>query len=62
MGLLLGDVNATGGVDKNDVSAVQKHSGQMVSQANVRFDVNATGIIDGGDVSTTQGQIRTSLP
>jgi uncharacterized protein (TIGR02597 family) len=62
MGLLLGDVNATGVVDKNDVSAVQKHSGQMVNQANVRFDVNATGSIDGGDVSATQGQIRTSLP
>jgi hypothetical protein len=62
MGLLLGDVNATGGVDKNDVSAVQKHLSEMVNQANVRFDVNATGIIDGGDVSATQGQIRTSLP
>lgn len=62
MGLLLGDVNATGGVDKNDVSAVQKNLGETVNQGNVRFDVNATGIVDGGDVSTTQGQIRTSLP
>ena len=61
MGVLLGDVNATGGVDKNDVSAVQKHSGQKVNQGNFRFDVNATGGIDGADVSVTQGQTRTSL-
>jgi hypothetical protein len=61
MGVLLGDVNATGGVDKNDVTAAQKHSGQMVNQGNFRFDVNATGAIDGADLSATQGQARTSL-
>jgi uncharacterized protein (TIGR02597 family) len=61
MGVLFGDVNATGAVDKNDVAAVQKHLGQTVNQANFRFDVNATGAIDGADVSMTQGQARTSL-
>jgi hypothetical protein len=61
MGVLLGDVNATGGVDKNDATAVQKHSGQMVNQGNFRFDVNTTGAIDGADLSATQGQARTSL-
>jgi hypothetical protein len=63
MGALLGDVNATGGVDGNDVAAVQSHTRQLVnSDAQARFDVNATGAIDGNDVAITQGQTRTSLP
>jgi hypothetical protein len=63
MGLLIGDVNATGGVDGNDVSAVQSHTRQPVnSDAMARFDVNATGGIDGNDVSLTQSHTRTSLP
>jgi uncharacterized protein (TIGR02597 family) len=61
MGVLLGDVNGTGSVDKNDVTAVQKHSGEMVNEGNFRFDVNATGNIDSNDVSATQGGSRTSL-
>src|SRR4029077_3947443 len=44
MGVLLGDVNATRGVDGNDVSAVQSHTRQPVnSDAMARFDVNVTG-------------------
>jgi hypothetical protein len=63
MGVLIGDVNATGGVDGNDVSAVQSHTRQPVnSDAMARFDVNATGGIDGNDVSLTQSHTRTSLP
>jgi hypothetical protein len=62
MGVLLGDVNATGGVDGNDVSAVQSHTRQPVTSANFRYDVNATGGIDGNDVSITQAQTRTRLP
>jgi hypothetical protein len=63
MGVLIGDVNATGGVDGNDVSGVQSHTRQPVnSNAIARFDVNATGGIDGNDVSITQGHTRTSLP
>src|SRR3984893_7574538 len=62
MGFLLGDVNATGGVDGNDVSEVQGHTRQPVTTANFRDDVNVTGSIDGNDVSTTQSQTRTSLP
>jgi hypothetical protein len=63
MGVLIGDVNASGGVDGNDVAAVQAHTRQAVdSNAQARFDVNANGTIDGNDVSTTQGQTRTSLP
>jgi hypothetical protein len=63
MGVLIGDVNATGGVDGNDVAAVQSHTRQPVnSDAQARFDVNASGAIDGNDVAITQGQTRTSLP
>jgi hypothetical protein len=62
MGVLIGDVNATGGVDGNDVSGVQSHTRQSVTSANFRFDVNATGGIDGNDVSITQSHTRTSLP
>jgi PKD repeat protein len=60
--VLLGDVNANGLVDGNDVSAVQSQTRQPVGGMNFRADVNANGIIDGNDVSLTQGQTRTSLP
>jgi hypothetical protein len=63
MGVLIGDVNATIGVDGNDVAAVQSHTRQPVnSDAQARFDVNATGGIDGNDVALTQNHTRTSLP
>ena len=62
MDVLVGDVNATGGVDGNDVSDVQSHTRQPVTTANFRDDVNATGGIDGNDVSITQSHTRTSLP
>jgi len=62
MGVLLGDVNASGLVDGNDVSAVQSHTRQSVNGANFRYDVNTDGLIDGNDVSATQAQTRTALP
>jgi hypothetical protein len=62
MGVLVGDVNASGLVDGNDVSGVQSQTRQPVSNMNFRDDVNANGLIDGNDVSVTQGQTRTSLP
>jgi hypothetical protein len=62
LGMLVGDVNATGGVDGNDVSAVQSRTRQAVSATTFRFDVNITGAIDGNDVSATQSKTRTSLP
>jgi hypothetical protein len=62
MGVLIGDVNASGVVDGNDVSAVQSRTRQSVNNTNFRYDVNTSGLIDGNDVSLTQGQTRTSLP
>ena len=62
MGVLLADVDATGRVDGNDVSAVQGHTRQTVGNTNFRYDVDLTGRIDGNDVSTSQAHTRTSLP
>jgi hypothetical protein len=62
MGVLLGDVDATGRVDGNDVSAVQSRTRQTANATNYRDDVDVTGRIDGNDVSTTQAKTRTSLP
>jgi hypothetical protein len=62
MSVLLGDVDATGRVDGNDVSAVQGHTRQAIDSTNYRYDVDLTGRIDGNDVSTTQEQTRTALP
>jgi hypothetical protein len=62
MSVLLADVNSTGLVDGNDVSAVQSNTRQPVNNMTFRYDVNSTGNIDGNDVSITQGQTRTSLP
>jgi hypothetical protein len=62
MSVLLGDVNATGSVDGNDVSAVQGQTRHPVDSTNFRDDVNTTGSIDGNDVSLTQSHTRTSLP
>jgi hypothetical protein len=62
IGMLIADVDATGRVDGNDVSAVQGHTRQSANSTNFRYDVDATGRIDGNDVSTTQGHTRTRLP
>jgi hypothetical protein len=62
MGALIGDVNANGLVDGNDVSGVQGQTRQPVTGTNFRDDVNANGLIDGNDVSTVQSETRTSLP
>src|SRR2546425_5630375 len=47
MDVLLGDVNQIGGVDGNDVSAVQAHTRQTANSDNFKFDVNGSGGIDG---------------
>ena len=62
MGVLLGDVNQTGTVDGNDVSAVQATTRQRAGETNFKADVNTTGTIDGNDVSIVQGKTRTRLP
>jgi hypothetical protein len=62
MDVLLGDVDGTGRVDGNDVSAVQSHTRQTTASGNYRYDVDVSSRIDGNDVSATQAQTRTGLP
>ena len=62
MGVLLGDVNASGRVDSGDVSLVRQQTLQTVDSSNFRADINASGRIDSGDVSIARQQTLTSLP
>jgi hypothetical protein len=62
MGVLVGDVNASGRVDAADVSLVRQQSLQAVNRSNFRQDVNASGRIDAADVSIVRQQSLTSLP
>ena len=54
MGVLSGDVNANGAVESSDVSAVQGHTRQRVSNSTFIYDVNCNGSIESSDVSTVQ--------
>jgi hypothetical protein len=62
MGVLLGDVNASGRVDAADVSSVRQQTLQPVTSSNFREDVNVSGRIDAADVSIVRQQTLTSLP
>jgi hypothetical protein len=62
MGVLLGDVNASGRVDAADVSLVRQQTLQPVTTSNFREDVNTSGRIDAADASITRQQTLTSLP
>jgi hypothetical protein len=62
MGLLIGDVNASGRVDAADVSLVRQQALQPVTSSDFRADINATGRIDAADVSVARQQTLTSLP
>jgi hypothetical protein len=62
MGVLLGDVNASGRVDAADVSLVRQRTLQAITTSNFREDVDVSGRIDAADVSTARQQTLTSLP
>jgi hypothetical protein len=62
MGVLIGDVNASGRVDAADVSSVRQQTLQTVEPWNFRNDINASGRIDAADVSIARRQTLTSLP
>jgi hypothetical protein len=62
MGVLLGDVNASGRVDSGDVFSVRQQTGQAPTSSNFRNDVNASGRIDSGDVFAVRQQTGTGLP
>ncbi len=62
MGVLIGDVNASGRVDAADVSSVRQQTLVSVTNSNFRNDINASGRIDAADVSIARQQTLTSLP
>jgi hypothetical protein len=62
MGVLVGDVNATGRTDSGDVTAVRNHTVSIPDTQTFRFDVNASGRIDSGDVTVTRNASVTVLP
>jgi hypothetical protein len=62
MGVLLGDVNASGRTDAGDVTAVRNQTVSIPDQQTFRFDVNASGRIDAGDVTVTRNATVTVLP
>ncbi|HYR23454.1 MAG TPA: dockerin type I domain-containing protein [Chthoniobacterales bacterium] len=62
MGVLLGDVDASGRVDSTDVFQVRQQSLQNANSSNFRTDVDESGRIDSTDVFMTRQQTLTSLP
>ncbi|HYR22719.1 MAG TPA: choice-of-anchor Q domain-containing protein [Chthoniobacterales bacterium] len=62
IGVLLGDVDASGRVDSTDVFQVRQQSLQNASPSNFRTDVDESGRIDSTDVFITRQQTLTSLP
>jgi uncharacterized MAPEG superfamily protein len=62
LGILVGDVNASGRVDAADVSLVRQQTLQTITASNFREDINVSGRIDAADVSIARQQTLTSLP
>jgi PKD repeat protein len=62
MGILIGDVNASGHVDAGDIGAIQQVNSQTANSSNFRADVNVSGHIDAGDIGVTQSYNSTGLP
>jgi hypothetical protein len=62
MGVLIGDINASGRVDAADVSSARQQTLQTVTTSNFRNDLNASGRIDAADVSLARQDTLHSLP
>jgi hypothetical protein len=62
MGVLVGDVDASGRVDSTDVFQVRQQTLQNAGASNFRTDIDASGRIDSTDVFMTRQQTLTSLP
>jgi hypothetical protein len=62
MGVLIGDVNASGRVDAADVSSVRQQTLQTVTTSNFRNDLNTSGRIDAADVSLARQDTLHTLP
>jgi uncharacterized repeat protein (TIGR03803 family) len=62
MGLLMGDVDGDGSVNKADVALVKADLGQTTDATNFREDVNVDGVINQLDVKAVKRERGTSLP
>jgi hypothetical protein len=62
MGVLIGDVNASGRVDSTDVYQVRQQSLQNTNSSNFRMDVDESGRIDSTDVFIVRQGTLTALP
>jgi hypothetical protein len=62
MGLLVGDVNASGVVTSGDTNLCKAQALQPVTNANFRDDINASGSITTGDVNIIKQNALSQLP
>jgi hypothetical protein len=62
MGVLVGDVNASGVVTTGDTNLCKAQALQPVTNANFRNDINASGAITTGDVNIIKQNALTQLP
>jgi len=62
MGVLIGDVNASGVVTSGDTNLCKAQALQTVTNFNFRNDINASGAITTGDVNIIKQNALTQLP
>ena len=63
VGILIGDVNGSGGVNATDIGQTKSASGQAVGASNFRTDVNFSGgSINASDIGLVKAQSGTVLP
>jgi hypothetical protein len=62
MGVLIGDVNASGVVTSGDTNLCKAQALQPVTNANFRNDINASGAITTGDVNLIKQNALQQLP
>jgi plastocyanin len=62
MGVLIGDVNGSTGVNSTDVALTKSQVGQTVTSSNFREDVNASGTITATDVTIVKSDVGHALP
>jgi hypothetical protein len=62
MGLLVGDVNASGVVTSGDTNLCKAEALHTVTNANFRNDINASGAITTGDANIIKQNALSQLP
>jgi hypothetical protein len=62
MGVLIGDVNASGLVTSGDTNLCKGQALQPLTTINFRSDINASGAITTGDVNIIKQNALTQLP